>query len=335
MYDKIYQRQFKSTLSRIGACMLVFFALIQILPLIGEIVGGMMQLVMTPKSFYVANSLMDSAIYMLCFSIPAAFFYAISPKQDVRPVMTEVKLNKYFPLMLLASVAISLAMVYVNSYIMEIFNFSSFINAYIANEPIDEVYKLILAVISTALVPALCEEYLFRGVVLTNLLPYGRTVAIVCSAVLFGLMHQNPGQLVYTTVAGVLIGLIYVRTGSLWSGVIFHFLYNLVAVVEQFISDQLVTEQATTICLAIEAALMIVGAVSVIILLYAERKRKRDFSESGFGVVLSADENYVERPMSRGGAAQMLKTPTIVIFGVLCACEMLLYILISAGVIVL
>ena len=37
-------------------------------------------------------------------------------------------------------------------------------------------------------VPALCEEFLFRGCILSNLLPYGKTTAILASAVLFSMI---------------------------------------------------------------------------------------------------------------------------------------------------
>ena len=55
----------------------------------------------------------------------------------------------------------------------------------------------VLVVLCIVIVPAFCEEFLFRGVVLSNLMPYGKGTAIIVISVPFGLMHGNFYQFLY------------------------------------------------------------------------------------------------------------------------------------------
>ncbi len=91
-----------------------------------------------------------------------------------------------------------------------------------------------LAIVVFALVPAICEEAAFRGFVLSGLQAGRRTrSAIVLSALLFGLLHVFLSlfqQFFNAAILGVFIGLLAVRSRSLWPGVVFHAVNNGLAV---------------------------------------------------------------------------------------------------------
>lgn len=80
---------------------------------------------------------------------------------------------------------------------------------------------------------AFTEELLFRGYPFRVLhLRFGPVAAVVATSVAFGLMHGgNPGisplALVNLTLAGVLLGVAYWRSGSLWFVTGVHFGWNL------------------------------------------------------------------------------------------------------------
>ncbi len=74
----------------------------------------------------------------------------------------------------------------------------------------------------------LTEEPLLRGVLLGGfLLRYGPRKAIAYSALLFALIHMNPWQFPTALMAGLFLGWLVIRTGSLWPAVFAHFLNNL------------------------------------------------------------------------------------------------------------
>lgn len=88
-----------------------------------------------------------------------------------------------------------------------------------------------LAVVCTALLPALFEEFVFRGVILGTLRRYGDFTAVLISALLFGLIHSTIAQIPFALAVGVALGIITVKTNSLLPGIIIHFANNLIAVV--------------------------------------------------------------------------------------------------------
>ena len=72
------------------------------------------------------------------------------------------------------------------------------------------------------------EETVFRGAVLRTLLPRmkSRWAAIAISAALFSLVHMNPAQMPFAFVAGLMLGWLYSRTGSILPGVAYHWVNN-------------------------------------------------------------------------------------------------------------
>lgn len=329
MMPEINEKEYRGTLIRIGGSMLMLVALLNALTLIWRLVGGVLEQALDYESYYIVNQLLYALVYAASFLIPAAFFYQISRRKNTQPVLTQVRLDRQFPLMAVAAIALILGSAILNSYLMNLVHFSEFMDAYVVDDPMDTNYKLVLSILTTAIIPGFVEEMLFRGVILTNLLPYGKAPAVLISAVLFGLMHQNPAQMFYATMAGVVLGLVYVRTRSIWGGVLIHFMNNLFSVFESLMFDRLDAAVASRICTYVEGVLFAAGVVCAVILVCTNKKRVRDFSASGFGTVMEPDENYVERPLSRGRAVRQFFNPTVTIFMIISCLEMAYYIIIA------
>ena len=72
---------------------------------------------------------------------------------------------------------------------------------------------------------------MFRGLVLSGLRSrMGAAKAVVASALLFGLFHLNIYQLVFATLAGLVLGTLALRTRSLLPPVLFHLTTNTLGV---------------------------------------------------------------------------------------------------------
>src|SRR5262249_17197262 len=85
-----------------------------------------------------------------------------------------------------------------------------------------------------ALIPAVCEEFAFRGYILSGLEhAYRPATAVVLSALLFGFMHVLLSlfqQLFNATLLGLVLGLLAVRSRSIVPGIVFHLINNGLAV---------------------------------------------------------------------------------------------------------
>ena len=73
----------------------------------------------------------------------------------------------------------------------------------------------------------LAEELFFRGMILPRMTRFGQKTALVFSALLFALYHVNLYQFFYAFGLGLLLGTLYLKTGSIWMGYVLHAAINL------------------------------------------------------------------------------------------------------------
>ena len=99
------------------------------------------------------------------------------------------------------------------------------------------VFGFLLSFIATAIVPALVEEFACRGIVLELLKKYGQGFAIVASSIIFGIMHGNFEQIPFAILVGLILGYIYVKTGSIWTGVLVHGVNNAISVIFTYLQN--------------------------------------------------------------------------------------------------
>ena len=92
-------------------------------------------------------------------------------------------------------------------------------------------------VLTACIAPAICEEFLFRGVIASGLKEKGFTIALIASSVIFTFMHGNPEQTVHQFIIGYVIGYAFLKTGNIWIGVIVHFVNNFTAVTMSYVSN--------------------------------------------------------------------------------------------------
>ncbi|MEB2312490.1 MAG: CPBP family intramembrane metalloprotease [Sorangiineae bacterium] len=85
---------------------------------------------------------------------------------------------------------------------------------------------LALLLFSVAVVPALVEEAMFRGLLTAPFLRRSTAQALVVPSLLFGLFHLEPTQVAGTALLGLAFALARLTTGSLIPGVLAHAVYN-------------------------------------------------------------------------------------------------------------
>lgn len=88
-----------------------------------------------------------------------------------------------------------------------------------------------------ALVPAVGEELLFRGLMQGYLRPWGGRAAVWGQAVLFALLHGEAPACLSAVLSGLALGLCAETSGSLWPGMAFHLYNNTLALLGQTGAD--------------------------------------------------------------------------------------------------
>lgn len=92
-----------------------------------------------------------------------------------------------------------------------------------------------MAVLIVAVMPAICEEAMHRGFILSSLKTLKSTSAIVLlNGLLFGIFHLDPYRFLPTMMLGCVFAYIAIKTQSMFLTMLFHFINNLFSVVSMF-----------------------------------------------------------------------------------------------------
>lgn len=90
---------------------------------------------------------------------------------------------------------------------------------------------IIILILAVCVLPAVCEELIFRGLILRGLAArFKPFIAIIFSALIFSLSHMSPSQTIHQFILGIALGYLVLTTGSIWASMLMHFCNNLFAV---------------------------------------------------------------------------------------------------------
>lgn len=89
--------------------------------------------------------------------------------------------------------------------------------------------ELVIGILVIAVTPAICEEFMHRGLMLSAYERRGTIKGLVFTSILFGIFHFDITNLLGPIFLGLLIGYYVIRTNSIWIGVFTHFLNNTIA----------------------------------------------------------------------------------------------------------
>ena len=306
-----HAHEYRRTTGRLGVIMLVFLALFSGLGYVGDLLLVVIFPHTTGKSFTVVIELINMTVYLLSFMLPVLVYRLLSPRRERIPMMLEPRLPRHLWLVLPAAIALVYCTAIANSFFVRALGLTGVSSSAPAVDAL-QPHEAILLYMATALVPAFCEEFLFRGLILPELLPYGRTTAVLGSAILFGLMHQSFDQMLYATVAGIVLALVAMESGSIWGGVIIHLFNNLLSVVDEVLIRSL-PYQIEMILYAILEILVVGGGLVCLAILIVRRQKHPQKPVMAAGTP------------PEGGALRGFFSPLMIAFWVVCIIEMILW----------
>lgn len=233
-------------------------------------------------SVFLYNRLDTSSILLLNIVISiislflVSFFYCWFSKTDLGEVIKVkwVKLELALPLIFIA-IAISFTADYLTDIIQNNFSIFGIKNSVDLSTESSTPFESFLNIVSVCVIPALVEEFLFRGIVLGKLRFFGESFALFMSSMLFALMHGNIIQIPFAFIVGLSLAFITIKTNSILPCIIVHFLINFRSVfVSILLDNNLVAENIlNNVYLIILFVLFVMGILSAAIL----SKRKNFF----------------------------------------------------------
>ena len=123
------------------------------------------------------------------------------------------------------------------------------------------------------------EEIMMRRVILTEISEATgkKWIGIIVSAAIFAIVHGNPIQIFFAMPAGILLGWIYCKTGSLLVPICIHIMNNTVSFISIKVGSQDKMEFSDPLTI-VQLALCIIVAIALIIQIavYYSRKEKQE-----------------------------------------------------------
>ena len=214
----------KKVFNRIGLAMLVSMILVNVIQIIFfNIIGKVNQdLLSTSWINYIALAISYSLIGFPVFYFMIKGLPEGEKREDKKLGVWEIVKFCF----------ISYSLMYIFNFLTNIFIIliSIFKCSEVVNplQNIIEGSSLILTLIFVGILSPIIEEMMFRGIMLNKLRRYGDKVAIVTTALLFGLFHANFSQFFYATVLGLIFAYVTLKTGTIKYSIILHIFVNMI-----------------------------------------------------------------------------------------------------------
>lgn len=158
------------------------------------------------------------------FAVVAAWYLRYT-KTTVKTALSTQKCHpKYYIVAVLLQVGL-LALSELNVYFLTFLERFGYQDTGIRLPNMDGV-GFVGVLIAVAVLPAVFEELIFRGVLLHGLTSFGKVGAVLICGALFAIYHQNPAQTLYQFCCGIAFALVALKSRSILPTVLSHFLNN-------------------------------------------------------------------------------------------------------------
>lgn len=306
MFNIEYSNSVKKSIFRcsmfIGSAMLISvgiqlifsFAIMSVLSFMGYSYNRIIEIFTDTWSGYLLNTV---GLVLVC-TIPFIILKGIN-KQPICEICSfnAPKKDLVLPCVIFSLGGAMVANVFTSYFVTVLDNYFGFeaTQGTIGDNSFSGPIELIYTVVCAALVPALFEEFAFRGMIMGSLRKFGDMPAILVSALIFAFYHGNFIQIPFAFLVGIILGLVVIISDSIWPAIIAHFLNNFYAVIVNSISKDYPIIVSNSFLLIVFA-----GIIALIVLI-----KKKAFSNIKRKIYVLSDSSKF---------LKMILSPTMIIY---------------------
>jgi len=264
---------------------------------------------------YKENIFLSAVVMQLMiFCLPAIFYCRLKPhgfflKLRLRPF----GVNKIFFIivaflaMVFGSMLIKIGLAQTGLFTESAQLYESYFSYGAFSEGAGSAANNVYIAIALALVPAICEEFVFRSVLLTEYRAETKSVSlsVIFSSLLFAMMHFSLSELPIYFFCGVVLSLTALVTRSVLATVIMHFANNIISI---FFESYILNFIGNVTNLVFFIFLLTVLFLLCCILLFGEGERI--YYNNGINGIKSSDETNGEKSTELVG---VLLSPTFLL----------------------
>ncbi len=202
-------------------------------------------------------------VQLLTYAVPCVF-YATLRGRDLKPGLRLQGFSpSAMPYMFHAAVFMICGVLLISMIMYTVFpeNFeASSVTEYAAFAMNERVFDGLYLVMAFAVLPALTEEFLFRGIIIGEYESHGSGLAVVFSALVFAMSHFSIVRFPVYFFSGIMLALVLYATRSLIASILIHVLNNAAVLLCEKYVLHIVDRQNVSLVLFV----LIVGMVAVI-----------------------------------------------------------------------
>lgn len=177
-------------------------------------------------------------IYLIIFILPLAIYIRLNRYKRKTALKLKFVKIKYLPFILLFGLSTSVICALINIGIAALAG--GLWNTSAASSTVSFVSQNpFIMILTTMIMPAVCEELLLRGLALSEYEKYGVTVSVLMTSVVFSLFHASLLTIPSLFIAGVFYAVITHLFKSVYPAIICHCINNALAVYISLNSDYL------------------------------------------------------------------------------------------------
>ncbi len=190
-----------------------------------------------PLQNIIKNSLQNVLLSQSMIAIPGIIYLIISRQRYTEAVRLKKMGLSNIVLVILFAILISPVMTFVNA--LSMLYSTNVTTSTMTN--ITSSVPLLVSLLAIAVLPAVVEESMYRGVFYNEYRKVNPIGAIFLSAFLFGILHGNLNQFTYAFFMGIIFALMIEATDSILSTMILHFITNGTSVVILYVYPKLLS----------------------------------------------------------------------------------------------
>lgn len=202
-------------------------------------------------------------IELLTYALPTIFYCRVRGREFTPKLRIRMFAPSQFLYLIYAAVFMLSAVVLVSMFMYNTFpdQFeASAVTEYAAFAMNSRFFDALYLIIVFAVLPAVTEEFLFRGVIVGEYDRYGAVIASVMSAVVFAMSHFSLARFPVYFVSGMILSSVLFATRSIFATTLIHIANNVVVLLCEKYVLHIVDKQNISLVLLI----IILGAVAIL-----------------------------------------------------------------------
>lgn len=242
---------------------------------------------------YYTSFILLQFLYPL-FTLAAAFLIPVFTKCKASTVIRRDDIPFVFAILsVFVFLGLSTAASYFSNWLTELLTNAGIsipdMDSYIP-EP-NGVFQIIMLFVVMAVLPALCEELIFRGFALGTLSTLHPAAAIVLSSIAFGLMHATVQQIPFAFLIGLFLGYLCVAFNSVVLPIALHFLNNFISCLVMITGSLFDDAFAKEFYYWFDISLIVLGVIASVIFIILIRKNNKNPEKTRIGLPAKKIEN--------------------------------------------